>query len=272
MYHPDKDPSLDGEMRYKEIRAAYDALRLGKNRRPSLSHAPKPSQSPRQSSPSSKRHGRAAGAGPGEPFTDARRHQDYGTGGSKGWWYVEEDEVFDFSDLMWEYGGRKAPKKRVTFGLEALPRILWESFKEVTTFGMAIRWAMTLWGLWTLFETIKLSPLLAGVIIFCTSIGALFFRYYDDSPIQVPTVKMLGSMLYSLGIGALCVMFSHQMMVMGTVRDRWGIPRREIVTADNSVVFILVVLFTFFALLPLWAHPLAWMENAVNSNKTTWPR
>ncbi|MDR3264467.1 MAG: hypothetical protein LBT15_00505 [Synergistaceae bacterium] len=26
------------------------------------------------------------------------------------WWYVHEDDRFDFSDLLWEYGGRKKPK------------------------------------------------------------------------------------------------------------------------------------------------------------------
>jgi hypothetical protein len=185
---------------------------------------------------------------------------------------VEEDETFDFSDLMWEYGGRKAPKKRVAFGWEILPRILWEAFKEAATLGMAVRVSMTLWGLWFLFGMIGLAPLFRVVTFFFSLIAFLLFRYYDTSPIQVPTVSMLGSMLYSLGIGFLCAMSSHRWMVTVTVRNRWGILHREVVAAGDGTVFIVVVLFAFFALLPLWAHPLIWLENGMNSRRTTWPR
>jgi hypothetical protein len=267
LYHPDKDPSLDGEMRYREIRTAYDALRQKRGERVEL-RRPHPSPTPppttkRQTGPSRGRR---------ETFTTgANGHPGYKSTENKGWWYVKDDDVFDFSDLMWEYGGRKAPKTRVAFGWEALPRILWDSFKEVATLGMAMRWAITLWGLWSLFEAIRLSPLLAGVILFCTSIAALFFRYYDDSPIQVPTMKMLGSILYSLGIGVLCALSSHQMLITASVRDRWGIPRTEVIAAGDGAVFILVVFAAFFALLPLWVHPLIWLESGINRNRSSWP-
>jgi hypothetical protein len=263
LYHPDKDPSLDGEMRYREIRAAYDALRQAKAYQP----PPRPSYS---YSPPKPPTGRGTGANSRGTFANAR--PSYGTSGNKGWWYVKEDEAFDFSDLMWEYGGRKAPKKRLPFELEALPRILWESFKEAATLGMPIRAAITLWGLWSIFGMIGLSPWFGGVVIFCSSIGALLFRYYDPSPVQEPTAGMLGSALYSLGIGILCAISSHRIMLTTTVRDTFGIPRREVVAAGDGTVFIIVVLMTFLAVLPLWAHPLIWLENAINGNRSTWPR
>ncbi|MDR1621099.1 MAG: DnaJ domain-containing protein [Synergistaceae bacterium] len=267
LYHPDKDPSLDGEMRYREIRMAYDALR---QKRGLSSKPPRPPRPPRPTEPPRYQNRARQGMNPNEAFTNA--HKSHGASGGKGWWYVEEDDAFDFSDLMWEYGGRKAPKKRAPFVREALPRILWESFKEAATLGMGIRAAISFWGLWSIFGMIELSPLFGVVVIFCSSIGFLFFRYYADSPPQDPAMHMLGSVLYSLGLGFLCSMSAHRMAIMVTVRDNFGIPRKEIAMAGDGTVFFLVVLMTFFSLLPLWAHPLIWLENAIQGGKSSWPR
>jgi len=92
LYHPDHDSSLDAEMKYREIRAAYDALKQNMKTRPettaaSHSYSPPP--------PPGKHEGTA---------------KDERTVYGKEWSYVENESEydsssFDFNDLMGENEG-----------------------------------------------------------------------------------------------------------------------------------------------------------------------
>ena len=112
LYHPDQDQSLDAEMRYREIQAAYEALK---------------------NAPEASFYADAAGA---RHYGNTTQRDE--TVCEKDWSYTEdhedyESQHFDFSDLMQDYvrNGKERPKKRLPFSLENLPDIFRISFKEV---------------------------------------------------------------------------------------------------------------------------------------------
>ena len=245
LYHPDQDASLDAEVRYREIRVAYDVLR--KRTDAELLGA--------KAAPSSERVSRPTGARPPNPQKKAHApssdeiweefmstHKSYGTAGSAGWWYVHEDEsdesAFDFSELMWEYGGRKVPKKRIPFSWGRIPDILLESFREIAGIGMAVRVVLCVWALGTLFGEGGMGWFGNALILFSLT-GFLFFRYYFTCDPQEPLPNLIGSMLYSVGVGLIFAIGGF---------------------GDYNDAAILSTIGTFFSLLPLWAHPLLWVD------------
>ena len=222
-YHPDQDSSAYAEMRYKEARDAYDALRHKAKARPETGAAA--SASPPQPSPPPNTDYRAAG-------------KDYGTVYGKGWWYVEDDEEeenppFDFSELMWEYGMRKRPKKRLPFSLDNLPEALRVSFNEVFGIGMTIRVFLTVWALWATLTWVGWSGVWKVSTILCILLGGLLFRYYFPCPRQLPTSNIVSSLLCSVALSFLC----------------------KAATKESFAELLIVI---FFCLSLLWASPWSW--------------
>ena len=97
LYHPDKDASLDAEMRYHEVRLAYDLLHKATNTQSSQSQ--------------SAGHGRARRTARNDNFTDAHAEtkRSHTTSGS-GWYAYEADD--DISDLQNELKKEKITKRR----------------------------------------------------------------------------------------------------------------------------------------------------------------
>ena len=111
LYHPDRDSSLDAEMRYGEIRASYEVLRdwhlSGKKDR--------------------------------SPGLDAN--------GDAGWraedWATEYDDI-DWNELV--HGKTNARvKNRIPFSFAALPKVFIESLKELIAPGILLQLLLAAW-------------------------------------------------------------------------------------------------------------------------------
>jgi hypothetical protein len=246
LYHPDQDHSLYAEVRYKEIRTAYDVLRHKVNASPetdAASYAPPPYYQPRNAD---------YGAAGRQKYESTAKHHEtiYGNG----WWYVEDagegEDSFDFSDLMWEYGGRTRPKKRLPFSPGNLPDILRTSFNEVFGIGMTIRVVLMTWSFWGMLSEIGWSGISKVSIILCILLCGLLYRYYFPCPPQYPVANIVGSLLFSLVFGIVCTATAN---------------RRMLSSGILSEIYLFCVAI-FIHLLLLWAHPFRW-GSAENSGR-----
>ncbi|MCL2010225.1 MAG: DnaJ domain-containing protein [Synergistaceae bacterium] len=184
MYHPDKDSSLDAEMRYREARLAYDSLRKAADTRFPRSHthsrgwtgqtARGNNYGPRAETP---KPPTSSGAGwfsyDGAVFGNDLFRRQYGVTG------VNLDE------LMWEHR-KEDIKKRIPFSLEKMPDIIWESIKEAACVGIVFRVLLYAAGMRFMFYALRKSGvgvmfgsrLLSNMFIFCPLIGFALYRYY----------------------------------------------------------------------------------------------
>ena len=276
--HPDQDSSPYAEMRYKEIRAAYDALRNKAKTRPvtgavSRDYAPT-SPPPRAGyGAAGKRHGAAP---------------NYRTVCGKDWRYTESDEEsdFEFGDLVSGYRTTKPPPKRLPFSLENLPDIFRISFNEVFGIGMTIRVLLAAWGFWTTLTWIGWGGMWKTSVILCVLLGALLFRYYFSRPGQFPTANIVGSLLCSVALSIICTATTNQTYVMFRARtlgsDALSLlftPRVERTLSDavilharvttgvrhhyfdeSGAIFAYLAVMIFLYLFLLWARPLSWLE------------
>jgi len=162
LYHPDHDSSLDAEMKYKEIRAAYNALK----------NLPEASSYTNTGAADARHYGNTT-------------HRNETVCG-KNWSYTEDDDEgyesqhFDFSDLMQDYSkqGKERPKKRLPFSLGNLHDILNTSFEEVFSIGMAGRTLFAMWGIWATLTMAGWSWVLSFAVVLCILPGALICRYH----------------------------------------------------------------------------------------------
>jgi hypothetical protein len=258
LYHPDKDASLDAEMRYKEVRRAYDVLRKKVDAEPSKS-----SHSTAGARQTTSNHNFAARA-------KTKRTATSGTG-----WYscdLGETDGFNLNvnlnDLVWEYcGGKEKVKGRIAFSFAGIPVILWQAIREVAGIGMFIRVLLYVAVMKIMFAAIEYdgyvtsshegggvgilfgSRLIANMFIFLPLAGFAFFRYYfsgDPAPAAIwPNMKanLSGALLYSAVAGFLIHIFN---------------PRFHYFSLFGS--WYSVAGTVFCALFLLWAHPSIWLE------------
>jgi len=239
-YHPDHDFSLDAEVRYHEIREAYDVLRHKVQAQHETASAERNSSPP----PSGKHKNTA---------------EDHRTVYGKDWWYVEDDDenensFFDFSDLMGENGGVKRSKKRLPFSLKNLPGIFRLSFKEVFGVGMVIRVLLAAWGLWATLTWVGWGGMWKTGMILCVLLVALLYRYYFQySWGWFQAANVVGSLLCSVALSILCTATTHQTSVYILFAGRYSVPNRY-----ESDVFPHLVMVIFIWLYFLWGRPQSW--------------
>ncbi|MDR2178728.1 MAG: J domain-containing protein [Synergistaceae bacterium] len=141
MYHPDRDGSLDAEMKYREIQAAYSALR-GQN-------TPIDDQRPQWEKERKTNYEQGMAS-----------RQDVGSGN---FWVDDEP-----------------PRRpRIPFSWGELVAILGDSLKESIGLGLVVRTGLCVRMLWILFRSSPLSRLLGMVTIPCLLAFCLVFRYYN---------------------------------------------------------------------------------------------
>ncbi|MDR1622572.1 MAG: J domain-containing protein [Synergistaceae bacterium] len=166
-YHPDHDKSIDAQIKYAEVRAAYDSLH-STNDKPVIELV-RPQQPPSSHRDTYRGHTFDAGSyrrkAPPRPTT-----------------------------------GRKTSKKRRTFSWAALPLVLWESVDEIAGLQMLARSALTCYILWSaIAPTTKALALLAMPLSLC---GSAVFRYYCTRTPRDKGVYFLASLCYGVGLSA----------------------------------------------------------------------
>jgi hypothetical protein len=178
-YHPDHDNSLDAQIKYREIRTAYDALR----NRPQFLRPRQPTY---------------------ENFRDA--YKGYGMGRDTGWEARDEEDVFHVYGQKRTPPKRPEPKVRRPFLWSALPGVIWESLNEIAGMELFIRAAVTSCLLWWVLAPV--SRVLAILAIFFSFCGSAVFRYYYTREPQDKGVYFLASLYYGLGMSAIFVLWS----------------------------------------------------------------
>ena len=239
--HPDQDSSPYAEMRYKEIRAAYDALRNKAKTRlvtGAVSHdyAPPPPPSPPPHADygaAGKRHGAAP---------------NYRTVCGKDWWYTESDEEsdFEFGDLVGGYRATKPPPKRLPFSLENLPDIFRISFNEVFGFLMIIRVFWASLAFWMMFTWLGWGGMWRSGMILCILLGVLLFRYYFSYhwySHKLSVTNVVSSLLFSVALGYLCAATTEQTYAYIFLPNR-----------SSTEVFPHLILRTYISLYLLWGN------------------
>jgi len=244
LYHPDQDSSLDAEMKYKEISAAYNALKQKAKFQPQTA-SPTTEHSP-----------------PPAPPKEHVNTNYYETVHGKGWDYVETEGTyeyeFDFGDLMDEYDKGTRPskaKKRLPLSLENLPDIFRISFNEAFCFLTVIRalfvipafWAMLAWVGWGIAWR-------AGTILLLFP-AMLLYRYYlsyeyhvhtPSFNFRIPISNILGSLLFAVALSYICTATTDQTSVEILHVSRYRAHRYE------SDVFSHLILRTYLSLYLLW--------------------
>jgi len=238
LYHPDHDSSLDAEMKCKEIRTAYDALKRGTKAWPeadSASHGYSPP-------PSSEKH---------EDTT-----KGYRTAHGKEQRYVKDDwddenSSFDFADLMWENEDKKRLKKRLPFTLENLPRILQVSFNEVFSVGMAIRVLLMVFWLWSALVGVGWGSVMTFCAILFVLPGALLYRYYFQYfGSRFPVWHVANMFLCSVALAILYVAMTNQSYLVLRVQGVFFVTYHTF--HGRGIIFVHLVWWVFISLFSLW--------------------
>ena len=245
LYHPDQDSSLDAEMKYKEISAAYNALKQkGRQKTAAAQHSYSPPPPP--------------------PKEHANTTEDYyKTVHGKDWDYVEDEGTyeyeFDFSDLMDEYdkGERpRKPKKRLPFSLENLPDIFRISFKEVFCLLLVVRLLFIVPAFWAMFTWVGWGAIWRAGMILLIFPAALLYRYYfsyqyhirtPSFNFKIPVSNILGSLLFAVVLSYLCTATTDQEYVNILFASRFSAQRYV------SDVFYHLIMRTYLTLYLLWS-------------------
>jgi len=248
LYHPDHDSSLDAEMKYKEVRAAYDVLKRMTEAQAETSAASYGSSPPN------------AGYSTADKWQHGSTAKYYGTVRGKDWWYIENDgeDEFDFNDLMWENEGVKRPKKRLPFSLENLPRIFRISFKEIFDVGMTVRFLLMALGLWITLLGVGWGSLMTFCAILFVLSGALLYRYYFQFfGSRFPVLHIVNTLLCSVALAILCTAATSQTYVVLQIEGR--LLRSSHIFYGSSPIFIYLFWWIFTYLLLLWVRPFWWL-------------
>jgi hypothetical protein len=168
IYHPDRDKSADAQVKYLEVRAAYDALRG----RPAVKVAHRVTRNTRPQQP---------------PFS--RRD-------------APEAEPRRWESPPSHTKSKKRPtgKKRPPFSWAALPRVVWKSAEEVAGVQILARSTFTCYILWSVIAPV--TKTLAFFVIPLSLCGAAAFRHYYTRPPQDKGVYVLASLCYGVGVSA----------------------------------------------------------------------
>ena len=262
LYHADQDPSPYAEMRYKEIRAAYDVLKQkAKNsvEKETVAHSSPPPSPPKNTNYGAERKRQHASA-----------KKDYRTVCGKNWQYNEnsEDNKFDMGDMGWDvkYESRKYPDDRLPFSLRNLPDIFSTSFNEVFGAGMTIRVLLVALGLWLTLASVGWPIVWRAAAISCILIASLLYRYYFSSHSDFVAI-----LLCSLVLSFICVTITNPTIPLPwTVMDHsettaWRrVYRTVYVDGGNAFAVLSMVIFTL--LFVLCVRPMNWLKSLTDQN------
>ena len=245
LYHADQDSSLYAEMRYKEIRAAYDALRQKAKDRAETgaeNHSPTPPT-------------------PNTNYGAANKRQRASTGRrtvcGKSWEYTEEnheDSKFDMGDLGWgvKYESRHPPDNRLPFSLENLPDIFRTSFNEVFGVEIFIKVFLMALGLWLTLTWVGWGIVWRTGAISSILIGSLIYRYYFSSHSD-----FTASLLCSAALSSLCVVITNPVLSIVLSRRRhFGQVIYNVVHNEGGSAFVILFILIFVSLFFLWVRPM----------------
>lgn len=242
LYHPDKDNSLDAQVRYRDVRLAYDIL--CKNPNPEISR-------PRQAQPASREAGQTRSFSEDDLkdiFHDV--FKGYGMSGNAGWQVGEEqDDVFQVFGHQWEYTPEKEmteEERDIPFSVGTIPEIVVASTREVFGVELLLRAVVTSVLLWITLAPV--SKLLASLAIPLTLIGSAVFRYVRPGSRERNMGQyFLWSFYYGVGMSA--------------VFSVWNL-------SGFPFFRFLFHVFVFYAeILPLWIHPLAWLGETISERR-----
>ena len=221
LYHPDKDPSTYAEIRYREARRAYYALRERRDTKPPQGPAdPEPART-RQT----ERDDNQTGAG----------HTTCGAG----WYAHDSDDDVDLSNLFWMYGVQASFKERIPFSFRRIPDILRQSIKEAAGIGLFIRILLYVVVMKFVFGWREYGWLISSATVLCSLFGAAFFRYYSYND-HVTVMKL--KVAYFIGTLMFCAAAGFLIFMLSPGFNYWAL---------TALLFIAVSL--------LWSHPLTWL-------------
>ncbi|MDR2529297.1 MAG: J domain-containing protein [Synergistaceae bacterium] len=180
LYHPDKDASLDAEVRYRQIRAAYEVL---------MKNSPSPP------SPHSD---------PWPPEARARKasREDRGGGAGREWRYAKDakDKEYDpfWHDVIY---GEERRARRIPFSLAALPQIFMASLAELANVGVVLQTLIA--ALFIGYAVPSRFPmshrLLVWAFALASGLTAVVLRYYV-TPRRKANLAKFVALGYALGV------------------------------------------------------------------------
>ena len=200
LYHPDKDSSLDAEVRYRQVRAAYEALL---------------------------KNGKLTSPRPAGYRAQKTRGTSYGnTGGSAGreWKYTkntkyENEENYDpfWYDVIY---GEKPPVRRIPFSFAALPKIFMASLEELTNAGVVLQTLIAALFISYAYPQRPVSyRILVWGIALASGLAAVVLRYYV-TPRRGGSLTRLAVIAYAMGVEVLVTYVYREKLHDGTVF--WG--------------------------------------------------
>ena len=213
LYHPDQDSSVDAQVKYQEVRIAYDVLRT----KSKLASMPLPGQYWRTGQEQFSWHNEASRhTSPSGGASSTSSSQQYGMGGTTGWQMqndgksasTEEDPFFYSSSSNWQKKlPQQPPKKKLKpFSLSTLPGIILDSFNEALSVLLLVRITFTTGLLWWI--CFPISPFFALVTISFTFLGSAIFRYYNPCPPADMGIYFRASLYYAFGTSAAAMIYS----------------------------------------------------------------
>jgi hypothetical protein len=231
LYHPDQDSSLDAQVKYREIRAAYEALR-GKGVLP-----------PERGSENAdfQRHSSSHAYSSYQDRDFWKAREKYGMGDGAEWrMRDEEDETLYF--LWIKLKIRKRPNlNRRPFSWSAFPSIIWDSVSEIAGIETFARFAFTCALLWWVIAPLTKS--LAVLAMFFSLCASAVFRYYHTRSPLDKGVYFLGSLCYGVAMSVIFVTWTSL-----------SFHRLNFITV--KILYYTLVFYS--ASLPLWVHPIIW--------------
>jgi hypothetical protein len=230
LYHPDHDSSPEGEARYQEIRAFYEALHRRNNTSMKDDRAFNPKRNQKRN------------------YSTASDNDDsgefYGTSGASGWRVYRERGLFKNSvmDDLLGMNDSPLPEPRVPFSGENLFSILRQSIKESVGLGLALRTCVCVRILWSIFRDLPLlqaSKIFFIFFVTCLLMGCLVFRYYGVGSVNRKSFFAVSSLGCALSLSLIVVFLNF-----------WENPK-----IDFGNMFWSVFLKTLLSLIVLWLKP-----------------
>jgi hypothetical protein len=241
MYHPDHDRSTDAQVKYAEVRAAYEVL----IHEPTLRRrAPRAKREQPPTAPQDSASQNSANAAGEESFKEDSVFSDYFCGSSYKARSKAEEELYFFGWKLNLHKTRTTWQRR-PFSLTALPRVILESIDEVIGVEIIFRAFLSSYLHWHMLA--KFSAVWASFFIFISLCGSAVFRYYHTRSPLDKGIYFLAAIYYGVGAGA---MFTARDVFFG-LGMRWLFP----------IKFVYYALFFYAATMPLWVHPLIWLAN-----------
>ncbi|MDR2529333.1 MAG: J domain-containing protein [Synergistaceae bacterium] len=195
LYHPDKDSSLDAEVRYRQIRAAYEAL-MKKMKNEKLT-SPYPDVG----------YNGNMGGSSGREWKDTKNTEHENKGEYDPFWY----------DVIY---GEKPPVRHIPFSFAALPKIFMASLKELANAGVVLQTLIAALFISYAYPRRPMSyRILVWGIALVSGLAAVVLRYYV-TPRRGGNFTRLAVIAYAMGVEVLVTHVYREKLRGGTVF--WG--------------------------------------------------